>query len=278
MRWTEYKRCHQGKKPTPITWTEFKVFLRKNLRESKSFVDSIWRKLKRDSQYQLEEVYDWASYLEHLRSILMEFDPAAAPTESIMVRYFEKRPKTIYQSLDGLGCYSLGQLWGASSENGKSRGQGGPMTKFLRARGWSPGPPRKLTHSHYRAQSPDTRDDNLQGRIRDQCSRVYSRSGFQAFRRAGKTLIVSRTSIHPRDHPFWGSKSSLQWSSCRAFWHWQDKRVGWPSLRREVKNYVRGYDVCLTSKAVHHKPYEDLQFLPIPTHRWKDLSMDFVIG
>ena len=61
-----------------------------NLGESKSFVDSIWRKLKRDSQYQLEEVYDWASHLEHLQSILMEFDPAAAPTESTMVRYFEE--------------------------------------------------------------------------------------------------------------------------------------------------------------------------------------------
>ena len=58
--------------------------------ESKSFVDSIWRKLKRDSQYQLEEVYDWASHLEHLQFILMEFDPAAASTESTMVRYFEK--------------------------------------------------------------------------------------------------------------------------------------------------------------------------------------------
>ena len=58
--------------------------------ESKSFVDSIWRKLKWDSQYQLEEVYDWASHLEHLQSILIEFDPVAAPTESTMVRYFEE--------------------------------------------------------------------------------------------------------------------------------------------------------------------------------------------
>ena len=58
--------------------------------ESKSFVDSIWRKLKRDSQYQLDEVYNWASYLEYLQSILMKFDPAAAPTESMIVRYFEE--------------------------------------------------------------------------------------------------------------------------------------------------------------------------------------------
>ena len=60
------------------------------MEESKSFVNSIWRKLKRDFQYQLEEVYDWASYLEHFQSILMQFDPVAAPTESTMVRYFEQ--------------------------------------------------------------------------------------------------------------------------------------------------------------------------------------------
>ena len=64
--------------------------MQKNLEESKSFVDSIWKKLKRDSQYQLEEVYNWASHFKHFQSILMEFDPAAAPTELTMVRYFEE--------------------------------------------------------------------------------------------------------------------------------------------------------------------------------------------
>ena len=58
VRWTQYKRRHRGEELTPITWTEFKAFLRKNLGESNSFVDSVWRKLKRDSQYQLEEVYN----------------------------------------------------------------------------------------------------------------------------------------------------------------------------------------------------------------------------
>ena len=90
MRWTQYKRHHKGEKLIFISCTEFKAFLQKNLGESKLFVDSIWKKLKRDSQYRLEEVYDWASYLEHLQSILMEFDPAAASTESTMVRYFEE--------------------------------------------------------------------------------------------------------------------------------------------------------------------------------------------
>ena len=56
------------------------------------------------------------------------------------------------------------------------------------------------------------------------------------------------------------------------------RKYYWPSLRKDVEDYVRGCDVCLASKAVRHKPYGDLQSLPVPTHRWKDLSMDFVTG
>ena len=52
----------------------------------------------------------------------------------------------------------------------------------------------------------------------------------------------------------------------------------WPSLRKNVESYVRRCNICLASKAVCYKPYEDLQSLPIPTHRWKNLSIDFVTG
>ena len=41
----------------------------------------------------MEEVYNWASHLEYLKSILIEFDLAAAPTESTMVRYFKRGQK-----------------------------------------------------------------------------------------------------------------------------------------------------------------------------------------
>ena len=56
------------------------------------------------------------------------------------------------------------------------------------------------------------------------------------------------------------------------------RKYYWPTLRQDIEAYVKGCDVCLASKAVRHKPYGDLQALPIPTHRWKDLSMDFVTG
>ena len=56
------------------------------------------------------------------------------------------------------------------------------------------------------------------------------------------------------------------------------RKYYWPTLRHDVEAYVKGCDVCLASKAVRHKPYSDLQLLPVPTHQWKDLSMDFMTG
>ena len=54
------------------------------------------------------------------------------------------------------------------------------------------------------------------------------------------------------------------------------RKYYWPSLKKDVENYVRGCDICLTLKAVRYKPYGDLQSLSVLTHRWKDLSMNFV--
>ena len=51
-----------------------------------------------------------------------------------------------------------------------------------------------------------------------------------------------------------------------------------PELCQDVEAYVKGYDVCLSSKAVKHKFYGNLQSLPVPTYCWKDLSMDFITG
>ncbi len=50
------------------------------------------------------------------------------------------------------------------------------------------------------------------------------------------------------------------------------------SLRHDVEAYVKACNVSLASKEVRHKPYRDLQSLQVPTHRWKNLLMDFVTG
>ena len=86
LRWAQHKRRH--KSATPITWSKFKAFLRKDLGSSQAFIDNIWSKFRRDSQYHLEEAQDWASHLEHLPSILTEFDPFRTPNELTIICYF----------------------------------------------------------------------------------------------------------------------------------------------------------------------------------------------
>ena len=45
------------------------------------------------------------------------------------------------------------------------------------------------------------------------------------------------------------------------------RKYYWPTLCHDVEDYVKGCNICLASKAVQHKPYGDLESLPIPTHR-----------
>ena len=52
----------------------------------------------------------------------------------------------------------------------------------------------------------------------------------------------------------------------------------WPTFHNNVKAYVKDCDICVASKAVRHKFYNNLQLLPISMHQWKDLLMDFVTG
>ena len=85
QRWHQYKCCSEG---VQMSWAEFKDFPRKNLRDDRAFANSICSKFRRDTQYQAEFVLDWAAHLEHLHSILLEYDPVGAPTEPTMLRYF----------------------------------------------------------------------------------------------------------------------------------------------------------------------------------------------
>ena len=49
------------------------------------------------------------------------------------------------------------------------------------------------------------------------------------------------------------------------------RKYYWLTLRCDIKDYVKGCNICLALKIVRHKPYGDLQSLPMPTYRWKDL-------
>lgn len=40
----------------------------------------------------------------------------------------------------------------------------------------------------------------------------------------------------------------------------------WLSLRKDIKTYVKGCDVCWLSKTVSHKSYDNLEALPVLIH------------
>ena len=61
-------------------------------------------------------------------------------------------------------------------------------------------------------------------------------------------------------------------------WEQVVRKYYWSTLQADIETYMKRCDVCMTSKVVKHKPSSDLQSLPVPTHCWKDLSMDFVTG
>ena len=91
LKWVQHK-CRY-KSDTPITWTNFKIFLQKNLGDSQAFNNSTWSKFKRDSQYHLEEAQEYASQLQYLQSILVEFDIIRAFTKPTIICYFQKSLK-----------------------------------------------------------------------------------------------------------------------------------------------------------------------------------------
>jgi len=54
----------------------------------------------------------------------------------------------------------------------------------------------------------------------------------------------------------------------RDFW--------WPSLFKDIKNYIRSCEVCCRSKSVRHKPCGLLNPLEIADRPWSSISMDFI--
>ena len=41
---------------------------------------------------------DWAAYLDHLQTVLKEFNPAAIPTEEVLISYFGDGLKPFIQA------------------------------------------------------------------------------------------------------------------------------------------------------------------------------------
>jgi hypothetical protein len=49
-------------------------------------------------------------------------------------------------------------------------------------------------------------------------------------------------------------------------------------MKIEIARYVARCDTCRRVKAIHMKTAGPLQSLPIPTWKWEDISMDFIVG
>jgi hypothetical protein len=74
---------------------------------------------------------------------------------------------------------------------------------------------------------------------------------------------LSRYSIHPRSTKIYQDLKKHYW---------------WTKMKIEIARYVARCDICRRVKAVHMKTAGPLQSLPIPTWKWEDISMDFIMG
>jgi hypothetical protein len=52
----------------------------------------------------------------------------------------------------------------------------------------------------------------------------------------------------------------------------------WTRMKQEIARYVLECDNCQRVKASHLKAASILQPLPIPSWKWEDISMDFIVG
>jgi hypothetical protein len=74
---------------------------------------------------------------------------------------------------------------------------------------------------------------------------------------------LSRYFIHPG--------STKMYHDLKHHYWWTKKEI-------EIARYVARCDTCRRVKAIHMEAAGPLQSLPIPTWKWEDISMDFIMG
>jgi hypothetical protein len=52
----------------------------------------------------------------------------------------------------------------------------------------------------------------------------------------------------------------------------------WTKMKIEIARYMARCDTCKRVMAIHLKAAGPLQSLPIPTWKWEDISMEFIVG
>jgi hypothetical protein len=74
---------------------------------------------------------------------------------------------------------------------------------------------------------------------------------------------LSKFSMHPGSNKMYHDLKPLYW---------------WIRMKREIAMYVSECDTCQRIKASHLKSVGALQPLSIPSWKWDDISMDFIVG
>jgi hypothetical protein len=74
---------------------------------------------------------------------------------------------------------------------------------------------------------------------------------------------LSRYSIHPRSTKMYHDLKQHYW---------------WTKMKIEIARYVARCDTYRRVKAIHMKTAGPMQSLPIPTWKWEDISMNFILG
>jgi hypothetical protein len=74
---------------------------------------------------------------------------------------------------------------------------------------------------------------------------------------------LSKFSMHPGSTKMYHDLKPLYW---------------WTRMKREIAQYVSECDTCQRIKASHLKSAGALQALSIPSWKWDDISMDFIVG
>jgi hypothetical protein len=74
---------------------------------------------------------------------------------------------------------------------------------------------------------------------------------------------LSKFSMHPSSNKMYHDLRSLYW---------------WTRRKRKIAKYIFECDTCQRVKASHLKVAGTLQPLPIPSWKWEDICMDFIVG
>jgi hypothetical protein len=73
------------------------------------------------------------------------------------------------------------------------------------------------------------------------------------------------------------SRYSIHLESTKMY-HDLRQHYWWTKMKIEIACYVARCDTCRRVKAIHMKAAGPLQSLHIPTWKWEDISMDFIVG